>query len=236
MADRKLISDYEDAVMNLAVSDMLEQYGKELEEKYKDAEDVPPTAEAAEKFEKALNKAYRNGQLRSFRTKALKFCKYAVTVCAAFIVIFAVSVISVDALRFSFLEWLINVHETHSSLNIFRDNEVYSNMLHADYLPYGYELINYNNNDSVIEICYSNNINNVNMRIYINDVNDFIFNTDNEDISSEEVFINGNRGQYQKKEFTSTIFWYSNEKAYCISTDDMQITKEELVKIAQSVN
>lgn len=109
MADRKLIKDYEDAVMNLAVSDMLEQYGKELEEKYKDVEDVSPSPEAAEKFEKALNKAYRNGQLCAFRKKAVKFGKYAVTVCAAFIVVFAVSVVSVDAFRLRFLEWLTNI-------------------------------------------------------------------------------------------------------------------------------
>ena len=231
MADRKLISDYENALMNLAVSDMLEQYGKELEEKYKDVEDVPPSPEAAEKFEKELNKAYRNGQLRSFRTKIAKFGRYAVTVCAAFIIVFAVSVVSVDALRLRFLEWLFNIHESHSSLNI--NNKVYSNMVHAGYMPKGYELINYNNDDNIIDLCYSNNINNINIRVYLND---FTFNTDNENTSSEEVFINGNKGQYQKKELISTMFWYSNEKSYCISTDDMQITKEELVKIAQSVN
>ena len=231
MADSKLINDYEDALMNLAVSDMLEQYGRELEEKYKDVEDVPPSPEAAEKFEKELNKAYRNGQLRSFRTRIAKFGKYAVTVCAAFIVVFAVSVVSVDALRLKFLEWLTNIHESHSSLNI--DNKVYSNMVHADYLPYGYELINYSNDGDLIEVCYSNNINKVNIRVYLND---FTFITDNENTSSEEVYINGNKGQYQKKELISTIFWYSSEKSYCISTDDMQITKDEFVKIAQSVN
>lgn len=233
MADRKLISDYENALMNLAVSDMLEQYGKELEEKYKDVEDVPPSPEAAEKFEKELNKAYRNGQLRSFRTKIAKFGRYAVTVCAAFIIVFAVSVVSVDALRLRFLEWLINIHGSHSSLDISNDNNAYSNMVHADYLPDGYRLVNYINDDNIIDVCYSNNINNVNIRVYLND---FTFNTDNENTSSEEVFINGNKGQYQKKELISTIFWYSNEKSYCISTDDMQIAKEEFVKIAQSVN
>lgn len=233
MADRKLISDYENALMNLAVSDMLEQYGKELEEKYKDVEDVPPSPEAAEKFEKELNKAYRNGQLRSFRTKIAKFGRYAVTVCAAFIIVFAVSVVSVDAFRLRFLEWLFNIHESHSSLNISNDNSAYSNMIHADYLPDGYELINYNNDRNVIELCYSNNITNIKIRVYLTDFN---FNTDNENTSSEEVYINGNKGQYQKKGLTSTIFWYCNEKPYCISTNDMQITKEEFVKIAQSIN
>lgn len=233
MADRKLINDYEDALLNLAVSDMLEQYGKELEEKYKYVEDVPPSPEAAEKFEKELNKAYRNGQLRSFRTRIAKFGKYAVTVCAAFIVVFAVSVVSVDALRLRFLEWLINIHESHSSLNISNDNNAYSNMIHADYLPYGYELVNYNNNKNVIELCYSNNIDNIKIRVYLKDFN---FNTDNEDISSEEVYINGKKGQYQKKELMSTLLWYDNKNSYWISTNDSSISKDEIIKIAQSIN
>lgn len=233
MADRKLINDYEDALMNLAVSDMLEQYGRELEEKYKDVEDVPPSPEAAEKFEKELNKAYRNGQLRSFRTRIAKFGKYAVTVCAAFIVVFAVSVVSVDALRLRFLEWLFNIHESHSSLNISNDNSAYSNMVHADYLPDEYELINYNNYGSLIELCYSNNINDVKIRVYLKD---FTFNTDNENTLSEEVYINGNKGQYQKKELISSIYWYKDEQAYWISTNDTNISKDEIIKIAQSIN
>lgn len=233
MADRKLINDYNDALINLAVSEMLEQCGKELEEKYKDVEDVTPSPEAAEKFEKALNKAYRNGQLRSFRTKIAKFGRYAVTVCAAFIIVFAVSVVSVDALRLRFLEWLVNIHESHSSLKINNNNNAYYDIMHADYMIDGYKLINYNDNGKIIEMNYSNNINNIKIRIYLNDPT---FNTDNENTLSEEVYINENRGQYQKSELMSAIFWYSGEKSYCISTNDIQITKDELVEIAQSIN
>lgn len=233
MADRKLISDYENALMNLAVSDMLEQYGKELEEKYKDVEDVPPSPEAAEKFEKELNKAYRNGQLRSFRTKIAKFGRYAVTVCAAFIIVFAVSVVSVDALRLRFLEWLFNIHESHSSLKIDTNNNLYDDIIHADYMVYGYQLINYNNDGDLIEICYSNNINSIKIRVYLDDST---FNTDNENTLSEEVYINGSKGQYQKKESITSIYWYQDEQTYWISTNDSVISKDELIKIAQSIN
>lgn len=233
MADRKLINDYEDALMNLAVSDMLEQYGRELEEKYKDVEDVPPSPEAAEKFEKELNKAYRNGQLRSFRTKAVKFGKYAITVCAAFIVVFAVSVVSVDALRLRFLEWLFNIHGSHSSLNINTSNSAYDDIIHADYMVYGYKLTNYSNSNDEIEICYNNNTKYVKIRVYLNA---YTFNTDNENTSSEEVYINGNKGQYQKKESIISIYWYKDEQAYWISTNDPTISKEEFIKIAQSIN
>ena len=35
MADRKLMEEYENSLMSLAVSEMLEKMGKELEEEYK---------------------------------------------------------------------------------------------------------------------------------------------------------------------------------------------------------
>lgn len=233
MADRKLISDYDDAVMNIAVSDMLEEYGRELEEKYKDVEDVPPSPKAAEKFEKELNKAYRNGQLRSFRTKAMKFGKYAVTVCAALIVVFAVSVVSVDALRFRFLEWLINIHENYTTINLVQNEKQNSNAILADYMPNGYKLKVYNDYKENIELRYSNDINDIN--IYIS-LRKSTFNSDNEDTSAEKIIINGYDGIYQKKEFMSTIFWYDGEKSYNISTTDLTISKDELIKIAQSIN
>ncbi len=236
MADSKLINEYENAAMNLAVSEMLEQYGRELEEKYNDVENITPSPEAMEKFEKSLNKAYRKGQMRSFRTKVMKLGKYAVMVCAAFIVVFAVSVVSVDALRLRFLEWLVGIHGSHTTINLLQNEKQNNNAILADHIPQGYKLINYNNDGDLIEIFYSNNINNIKVRIYLNNFNDFTFSTDNENTSSEEVYINENKGQYQKKESVSTLLWYDNKNSYWISTNDTNISKDEIMKIAQSIN
>ena len=52
MADRKLMEEYENSVMSLAVSEMLEEFGKELEEEYKNMDDIPDNPEAGEKFYK----------------------------------------------------------------------------------------------------------------------------------------------------------------------------------------
>lgn len=48
--------EIENDVMYRAVSDMLEQYGAELIEKYKDVEDISPSPSAVEKFKQALNR------------------------------------------------------------------------------------------------------------------------------------------------------------------------------------
>lgn len=233
MADRKLIEDYENSLLDLAVSEMLEQYGRELEEKYKDAPDVSPSPESAAKFERELNKAYKRGQLLSFGKKTLKIGRYAITACAAFIIVFTVSVISVDALRFRFLEWLTNIHESHSSLDIEANGGSFDDIIHADYMLPEYELVNYNNDGYLVEIRYSNGTYDINIRVYLND---FAFNTDSENTSLEDVYINDIKGRYQTNTSASTIFWYDGENSYCISTNDAQITKEEFVKIAQSIN
>ena len=122
MADRKLMEEYENSVMSLAVSEILEEFGKELEEEYKNMDDIPDNPEAGEKFYKALDREYRKGRIRSFGKKAATFGRYAVTVCAVIIVFFSISVVSVDALRIKFLDWLTNIHSTHTTYNESRQN------------------------------------------------------------------------------------------------------------------
>ena len=73
MADRKLMEEYENSVMSLAVSEMLEKFGKELEEEYKNMDDIPDNPEAGEKFYKALDREYRKVRIRSFGKKAATF-------------------------------------------------------------------------------------------------------------------------------------------------------------------
>ena len=59
MSDRKLINNHENDITNLVVADMLEQYGRELEEKYRYKEDIAPSPEAETKFKKSLNRVYK---------------------------------------------------------------------------------------------------------------------------------------------------------------------------------
>ena len=88
MSERRLREDLENSLISIAVSDMLEEYGKQLTEEYNQLEDVAEPDEAsATKFEKALNKHFRKEKLRSLRNSAGKIARYAVTACAALIVI-----------------------------------------------------------------------------------------------------------------------------------------------------
>lgn len=231
MADRKLMEEYENSVMSLAVSEMLEKLGRELEEEYKNMEDIPPNPEASEKFYKALDKEYRKGQIRSFGKKAARFGRYAITVCAAVIVVFSISVVSVDALRIKFLDWLTNVHSTHTTYN---DIDNINDSIFPEYVPNGYSLKYYNKDENLITETYSNE-ENFFITIVINNNNNSVYNIDNEETDYEIVEINDYTGLITNKEGLISLIWNDSTNNYFISTNDTTINTESIVKIAQSL-
>lgn len=230
MADRKLMEEYENSVMSLAVSEMLEKLGRELEEEYKDMEDIPPNPEASENFYKALDKEYRKGQIRSFGKKAARFGRYAITVCAAVIVVFSISVVSVDALRLKFLDWLTNVHSTHTTYNdIDHNNDVRL----LENIPDGYSLQLYNNNGDLITETFVNSSENFITLIIC--PKDYVFNSDNESTYSETVAINDIIGLYSTKDDCITLIWTMGDSNYTITTNDMTLSQEIIIEIAESI-
>ena len=230
MADRKLMEEYENSVMSLAVSEMLEKFGKELEEEYKNMEDIPPNPEASEKFYKALDKEYRKGQIRSFGKKAARFGRYAITVCAAVIVVFSISVVSVDALRIKFLDWLTNVHSTHTTYN---DYNRINDIIFPGYIPQDY-LLQSLNYEGVLTTETFSNLNENYITITISPFN-YVFNADNEKTYSEEVEINDTIGIYSIKDNCITLIWNIGDNNYTITTNDSALDQETIIKIAQSI-
>ena len=230
MADRKLMEEYENSLMSLAVSEMLEKMGKELEEEYKNMEDIPPDPEAGKKFYKAIDREYKKGRRRAFGKKAAKFGRYAVTVCAAVIVAVSISVVSVDALRVKFLDWLANIHSTHDSYNDFSHmNDVYF----PEHIPNGYSLKTFNNEGVLISETFTDSSDNYIKLIICPE--DFVLNSDNEENDIENVNVNNSTGIYMIKDKFVSLIWNVDGKKYTMSTNDVSISKEELVKIAQSI-
>ena len=230
MADRKLMEEYENSLMSLAVSEMLEKMGKELEEEYKNMEDIPPDPEAGKKFYRAIDREYKKGRRRAFGKKAAKFGRYAVTVCAAVIVAVSISVVSVDALRVKFLDWLANIRPTHTTYN---DYSHLNDMYFPEHIPNGYSLRAFNNESALISETFTDS-NDHYIKIIICP-EDYVFNSDNEETVTEDVEVNNSVGIYSVKDELISLIWNLNGKNYSISTNDMSLSKEELVKIAQSI-
>lgn len=235
MADRKLMEEYENSVMNLAVSEMLEEFGKELEEEYKNMDDIPDNPEAGEKFYKALDREYRKGRIRSFGKKAATFGRYAVTVCAVIIVFFSISVVSVDALRIKFLDWLTNIHSTHTTYN---DSYNINDVISPGYLPDGYNLQLYSRDDTLTTQKFVNGKGSsisISISTSITNSSNVVINTDNESTYSEFIDVNGNTAVYTQKDEISSLMWIDGNTSYLITTSDNTISEDILVKIAQSL-
>lgn len=235
MADRKLMEEYENSIMSLAVSEMLEEFGKELEEEYKNMDDIPDNPEAGEKFYKALDREYRKGRIRSFGKKAATFGRYAVTVCAVIIVFFSISVVSVDALRIKFLDWLTNIHSTHTTYN---DSYNINDVISPGYLPDGYSLQSYNKEDTLTTQKFVNGKGSsisISISTSITTPSNVVINTDNESTSSEFIDVNGNTAVYTQKDEISSLMWIDGNTSYLITTSDNTISEDILVKIAQSL-
>lgn len=230
MADRKLMEEYENSLMSLAVSEMLEKMGKELEEEYKNMEDIPPDPEAGKKFYRAIDREYKKGRRRAFGKKAAKFGRYAVTVCAAVIVAVSISVVSVDALRVKFLDWLANIRPTHTTYNDFSN---LTNISVPEYIPTEYSLQSLSYEGVVTLETY---VNSEDKYITITICpEDYVFNADNEEINTEKVDINNSVGFYSFKDEFISLIWNFDGKNHTISTNDTSLSKEEIVKIAQSI-
>ena len=235
MADRKLMEEYENSVTSLAVSEMLEEFGKELEEEYKNMDDIPDNPEAGEKFYKALDREYRKGRIRSFGKKAATFGRYAVTVCAVIIVFFSISVVSFDAMRIKFLDWLTNIHSTHTTYN---DSYSINDVISPGYLPDGYSLQSYNKEDTLTTQKFVNGKGSsisISISTSITTLSNVVINTDNESTSSEFIDVNGNTAVYTQKDEISSLMWIDGNTSYLITTSDNTISEDILVKIAQSL-
>lgn len=57
MTGHKLENANDDLIMELAVSEMLEMFGRKLEEEYKNMNDIPDNPEAEKSFYNALEKS-----------------------------------------------------------------------------------------------------------------------------------------------------------------------------------
>lgn len=230
MADRKLMEEYENSLMSLAVSEMLEKMGKELEEEYKNMEDIPPDPEAGKKFYKAIDREYKKGRRRAFGKKAAKFGRYAVTVCAAVIVAVSISVVSVDALRVKFLDWLANIRPTHTTYN---DYSHLNDMYFPEHIPSGYSLQSFSHEGALTTENFTNLEDNHIMLTICPE--DYVYNADNENTDNEVIKINDSVGIYFVKDDCITLIWNKEGNNYTISTNDFSISKDEIVKIAQSI-
>lgn len=233
MNDKKIYEEYENAALGMAVSDMLELLGRQYEAEAKLLDDVTPSPEAEAEFEKALNREYRKGIMRSFGKSVLKGSKYLLTACAAVIVVFAVSVVSVDAFRLRFIQWLTNISGGYNTLST--DGGVSSDVSFPQFIPDNYTLNSYEYSTNIVTYRYLSDADNY---LCINKyAGQTSLNHDNENISEYTEIIDGQQVYYISiKNNTVSFIWATDNSTYSIFTNDLLLSNDILVKIAKSLN
>ena len=231
MSDKEIRTEYENAVLSMAVSEMMDDIGKQLIEEAKSAENIIPSAEARSKFEKALDKSYRKGKISSLKKSVSKASRYFLTACAAAIIVVAVSVVSVDAFRIKFIEWLANIGGGYNTVDF--TDQSHNDTILPENIPDKYILNSYTNNDNMIKYQYtSSDKTNIYISRYIKNTT---FNIDNEDLENyKEIVENGQAFYYTNKNNSSYLIWNTEDYSYIFFTDDYTISEKEIIKIAQT--
>lgn len=247
MSKQRFDKDLEKDIVDGFIDNILVEYGKEIRQErdifYKDfdeSEYKKPSEESLLKIEKALKKESFKEKISDFFKSLYKPLKYVSVSLVAIILVFTISVVSVDAVRFKFLEWLSNIKSDHMTVNVIDENTnpddvdvIYSQYPFPNYLPSEYVLKSALNENNIITLIFSNKKYDITIFIYLKDE---AINLDNENLDNyQEVEIGNYNGYYIFKNNTSVLSWYTENNSYTLITNDISLSIDELIATAQSV-
>lgn len=176
------------------------------------------------------------------------FYKAAVVV-AAVMIVFNISVVSVPAMRSATLGFLVKeskiathiqsnnaIKENNSWLNKDKFDIEWTEEYNVTYLPEGFSALTSSCSTLSRYIEYADgNDNSITLE---QDIDTTTYSIDTENAKVEYLDINGKKAMYVEKEYeeignTNKLLW--KEDDYFIGLDGIGVTKEELVKVAESV-
>lgn len=143
-------------------------------------------------------------------------------------------IFTVEAIRVRVFNYFIERNERYTEIRV-EENDIetpeldWENYYQPTYMPEGYyfesaedggliKILNYSDGKNQIIITQANNTAGIQI--------------DTEDATTERININGNEGFLTIKEDRSMMFWHNEEKSFTITGN---ITKEEIIKIAESI-
>lgn len=233
----------EESAINTAVADMMDTQGEELwkecQQAINEADAVHPDDLHKAEFNKALEKASRNGRIADFFKNIAKPAKYVVTSLAVVVVAFSVCVISVDAFRVRFIDWLMKLNDTHMTVDtVDQDAVSYNDDLKSIIFSI----------DKPIEYNYKSTISedNITTTTFEDSKGHYIVvtllpttqtvNIDDENSSQrEDVLVNDTDAIFVKKDNNKKIVWKIGDNTAIVFTNDEQISKDYLIQIAESI-
>lgn len=245
----ELVEQYEDAAFALLMSEYAEQEGKRLLKEFEEAKakgEVPEVPAALDaKCRKMIRQAYEKKRRKG---KAKRFLQTVGRVAAMLFITLGVCttlVFSVEALRMSVINFLIEHHERYTSIDF--DKEMTdapmqdTNLTTSGdaspldvFIPTNYELYKYTvkSNGSVSVIYKSKNGGNI---VFTTTVCEGNLNLDTEDANGKKIEIAGYQGLQVEKDSILKITWFDTEKCVAYQLRADALNKTEFWALAESI-
>lgn len=192
----------------------------------------------SEKFTKRMKKLLRQAEYGPIVYKVFTQAKRVAIIVLAVLITSATLVMSVEALREKFFNWLFSVFPTHTRVE-FSDVALPSGVDYADqlnqyaptYIPEGFSLVNTVETDINYKLYYANPDEKY-IVFEVNLVRDQDHtNVNTEDFELQEVSIDGNVGYYVYDGSSHLVFWSNDLYFFNILCDT---TKDDSLIIAES--
>ncbi len=212
---------------NKAIDDMLkyafQEANAELIDEMPQCEEVEFSKEHEDKMRK----------LFAGKVRRMKYIKRIFMIAAVMVILFSISVMSVQGWRASFMNFILSFTESNTELK-YRDEAEDKNSYTVgdvtfEYLPSGFTLDSNKNQGKVIYVKF--NKGNEYFETKIKESNP-VANVDTEKAGAELLMINGAEVFVTQKDDNISVSWNNNLKTFELMGN---IEREELLKIAENI-
>ena len=230
---QKLFDEYEQSLFRLAIFDASEREGLRVEAEEFGPEDEQPSEQQFAAFIKRIEHTGRKTD-RQKRKPGLRRINKLAAGAAVLLVVFMISMVTVDALRMEVLNFLVRMESKYTLIKL-GDNDTVKEWagVQPKYVPEGYEVDDTMQNDVVNKIVYMVPADDDKIIIFMEYVKDNKLTLDTESADFiGEVTINGSAAFLSKKNAMIDISWPSNGHIYNIYGT---VTTDEIIRMAESV-
>ena len=213
-----------DTLLNEALSDVESEPNPDLPEEM----DFEFSAEHKAK----MKRIFDGEKKKIWRKQLYKSVSHIVACLIVLIVISGVTIMSVDALKIRFLNFVFNTNQTNTEITVSEETE--SGMYETDelllgYIPTGFNLKTQKISPNMIRLVFNNESDNIVISVYSSNG---MMSIDTEDSDYYENFdINDFKALYVENKNGHTLTMY-NDSIMCIIKST--ISKKEIVEIAQN--
>ncbi len=197
------------------------------------AAEAEGTLEGYEKFEfsdrhkAVMDQVFAEYRANEKKKRHIKTVKRAAIILIACFTMFGATVFCVKGLRIKFLNYILEMYDSHTELKY--ENPLETEELELDYIPEGFQLKEYSNEGYIF-------LNFEKAELYFHIIarnEDLRSNIDTEDAFVERIVINGAEVLLSEKNDLIILAFHDQEFYYTVSGN---IGKAEIIKIAENLH